>query len=576
MKIVRGACLGAWLAIAVTTSSLATQQWGGNPQPVNEQEVSWALFEPECRQQNAQLEVPCGDYGVFQFVSVDPADQCDAVTGGDEVPPTYGEPATPGDITVTPVDPDQVLYESLWQSVPTGASSGDRLPSIASGAALQPGDEQGAYAFGLSTGAPLAPPGPAPYDPAEPLEWLGVIDYSGTHGISTSWLADKISGRAIETFLGILDDPAFEPLGPAVGDFHVLAKLCQLTDFVDNGGDPPRVMNMSFGRSAREVDRDDPDNVVDGQQGCDESVASCQIAMVISHLTERGVTFVAAAGNHQELLFPAILKNVVSAGMLDLNRFLDDKIVEGEWETPPNVDALTMGSHLCLRHWAAPSGASYASAVLAGWLYEVLRVHPEIQRHGDGILWAPSWSDDDRCYRLSDGQNLYGPCNPYIQTLFAGLLGGNEESCWSVASLPAFELDEPGDPHGPPALPSLDEWSEETLPTPESDPCLPCVGLVSGNDLVIDFSSSVGLPTGIYLDAVTLRVGGDYYPLSLMPGELQAIEEGTLSVLQLSGWGWLAGLGEKMSLVYHQKVESGGLCLLPGSCYWTSTNVFMK
>lgn len=559
--------VGIALVALVGLPGSATQQIGG-PQPV--EEVTWALFDPECRQESAVLEVPCGTYGVFQFVSVDPADACDALTEGEEVPPIYHPPSSPGNFIATPVDPDLDLYNGLEQPI-TNQSSANRLPELQT----QPIDDDGAYDFGLSTGAPIAPPGTPPVEPDVAVEWLGVIDYSGTHGISTSWLADKVSGTAVQTYLGILDDPAFDPLGEGVGDFHVLAKLCQLSDFVDNGGDPPRVVNMSFGRAARPVDRDDVDNVIDGN-ACDESLASCQIAQVLTHLTERGVTFVAAAGNHQELLFPAKLSNVLSAGMLDLNRFFDERIVERAWETPPAADALMPGNALCLRHWSAPAGASYSSAMLAGWIYEALRLNPGLASIARDLEWAPAWDVDASCYRLMAEDMLWGPCNPYIQTLFGGLEGANEESCWTVASQPAIELGEPGPPQGAPQLPSLDEWSEETLPTPESDPCLPCIAIVSGNDLIVDMSSSVGLPEGTFLDSVSLRVGSNYYPLALLPEDLTDIENGALSQLQLPGWGWLTGLGVKLSLTYQQKANPADDCGEPNKCYWTTTPLYVQ
>jgi hypothetical protein len=529
---------------------------------VNASAVDWALFEPACTGGASTLEIPCGDYGAFHFGEVQAPAGCSPVAGGSEAPPPYGQPG-PG--VAFPLTPPMLIPDALPAPMSAGAGASSTTVHQAAGAwaAREPGGWTPAVEPAVQPGQPGELDAPA---------WIAVIDFEGPHGESTAWLVDQVAGPDVPALLSVLDDPALAALGP-VGDFHVLAKLCEIAELVDAGGVvPPRAVNMSFGRAAGAHDPDPPAT-------CNEDRGSCQVARVVQHLRNLGTSFVAAAGNHQQLLFPAALPNVLAAGMLDVGAMFEGT-TEPAWETPQTVEGLSPGNGLCLEEWAAPAGSSYSTAMLTGWLSEVLERYPTLDVTATGS-WYPRWHAALGCWVLAQGVRMAPWCNDAIDVLFEGLAGDNENVCWHVATEPSVELPPPGQPQAQPAVPSIVAWAGETAPAPESDPCVPCVGHLvaqgAATDLVIDLSQAQPLTPGIFLDAVFLRVGYGFYELPLDTEDLAAMAAGDLAQIVLSGWGTLIPPGSgQPSLVHQMKTDAGADCTFLGLCFWTSTPLLIK
>lgn len=518
-------------------------------------EIDWALVDRGCAGNRSAISIACGSLGVYHLVDVDTAAGCQPVASGREEPGRY----VAGHLTGFSID----------AALPARPAD----PSAA-GAAAQP---DRAFAArepvppGRGAAAGLVARDDAAVSRRVPA-WIAVVDFAGVHGKSTSWLVSQVAGPSVSTTLSVLDDPALAALG-SPGDFHVLAKLCEIAEWVDvDKVPPPRAVNMSFGRGLREGEGN-------GGPSCNPGTAVCQIYKVIDHLRGLGTAFVAAAGNHREMLFPAGLDNVLAVGMLELNSFFASGQVGPAWETPPAVGALVPGNGLCFGTWAAPSGSSYASALLTGWLSEVLERRPWLDPLSGGA-WAPRWLPARGCFALSRGNEVFPWCNETIRELFQGLLGANADKCWSAASAASGSLPaSPGGPEPQPPISSFTAWTADTSPAPESDPCVPCVGILrlafAATELELNLSQSGPMPAGTILHGVYLRVGDEFRDLSLSPARLLDIQQGKLSRLVLAEPDSILVPGQQPSLWYEMKTDPFVNCRSSADCFWSSTPIFL-
>lgn len=504
-------------------------------------QIDWALVSKTCDTGESALEVPCGEYGTFHLLDPDLPSGCEVIEAGSEVPPIYTQPANyfGGFIGIVeefedgpiPVNPRSSMFKRPSETLQRNDASRDR-------------------------------------------PWIATIDFDSVHGLSTAWLSDLVAGQGIDTYLLKLDKEGREPLGDDVSDFHVLASLCEIVEAVDNGRvDAPLAVGMSFGRAVSAREEPAPDL-------CDTAAVSCQISGVIRHMKEKGIAFAGAAGNHRELLYPAYLEDVVSVGMLELNSFVRTDVVERAWETPRRSKAWMPGNGLCLDGWAAPAGASYSNAIYVGWLAALLRADSTLDPTAPG-RWTPRWNPAEQCYVLAHNRELTGVCNQAVTEIIEGLMGGYAQDCWTLENPTPGASSDTGTAAAPPDHPSLDTWLAETHPTPESDPCVPCVGAVqanptSGSDLVVDFSQSPGLDPGVFIDSISLRVGTQYYPVQLSAEQLAEIEEGSLTQLTVIGGGTWATVGARLSFTYQMKNDPAATCTLLGSpCFWTSDPILI-
>lgn len=503
--------------------------------PANASPIDWHLYDASCAGGAAAVQIACGNYGRFLVLQSQAPPGCSVVASGVEDPPAYPHVLT-------------------GHAFPIRAP---RLSEIGPQPAPAPHARMAASASASATTPPID-------------SWIAVVDFDSAHGESTTWLAGQMAGAAATAALAPLDDSGLDVLGP-VGDFHVLAKLCEIVQSADGGSLPvPTTVNMSFGRPARETDPL-------SSTACPEQNAACQVASVVHYLKTRGATLVAAAGNRGKLLFPAVIDDVIASGMLDQTAFLEG-LTRPAWETPSGAEGWIPGYALCLDSWPAPAGSSYSSAMLAGWLVKVLG-HPDVLRQlGDGP-WVPAWSTARGCYVLAKGKSLTPWCNATATALFAGLTGASADDCSRGLTEPNDSAPADGRAIPPDPLPSLDAWGDPTHPAPESDPCVPCEGTLltsgSSSDLKIDLSQSGPLPSGIHLDSVSLRVGPSFYPISMSPSQLQGLEVGGLATLLLPGAGPLIPPIPSISLWYRLKANAGASCGTT-ACYWSSTPVLLE
>jgi hypothetical protein len=510
MKLWRFALLAALLAAPASAST-----------------IDWHLYDADCVGGAAAVDIACGTYGRFLILQTSAPPGCVPRASGGEDPPIY--PAS-----------------SIVRPFPVAAM---RLHDIA------PHD------------APANMGGP----PTQPVtKWIAVIDFDDAHGQSTTWLAGQVAGPDVTAALAPLDDPVLHVLGD-VGDFHVLARLCEIAQDVDGGALPaPVTVNMSFGRRVRSSDPTTAST-------CPAQNAACQVAQVAHHVTLPGSWLVAAAGNHREGLFPGTLDEVVDAGMVDVNAFLAGIATRPAWETPPGAAATIPGNGLCLDAWAAPAGSSYSSALLSGWLVTPL-AHPDVLAQLDNGPWVPAWSATAGCYVLGKGRSATPWCNDAVTSIFSALIGPAPTGCGHQATEPIVTAPASGRATAPDAIPSIDSWGAPTHPAPESDPCVPCTGVVTGHgaDLTLDLSESGALPGTIVLDQVALRVGASNHVLDLATWQLQLIGSGGLATLVIPNGGAWVTPGVSLSIWYRMRPSSINDCSSSQSCFWSSTPVLIQ
>ncbi|MEO1574600.1 MAG: S8/S53 family peptidase, partial [Pseudomonadota bacterium] len=311
--------------------------------------VDWQLVTNTCPRLNTDAEISCGRYGRFYLDNVPAPSGCSLIVEGSEEPPRYFPVRN---VVEFPVDP--VPWEQ--RNASTHAAAEAEVLS------------QGAASQGIATQAPSSGAlGSFVRRPEEP--WLTVIDFSGAHGESVRWLAEAVAEQpgAADVFWLDTDTDRDE-----VSDMDVVRQLCAVVDRAAIEPWRRPVINLSFGRPIADTDPV-------GNKPCVADRLACQIRRITQHIAARHGVVVASAGVQREWLFPAALPEVIGSGMLDTSAYLSDGVRRAAWEMPvePKPDALAPGNSLCLRGgWAAPSGASYATAVLSGWFLQALTERP--------------------------------------------------------------------------------------------------------------------------------------------------------------------------------------------------------
>lgn len=591
------------------------------------------------------LRVPCGAYGVFHFLlegstpppggagllgvpyqhSIDPADLCKnqdpGCESGQEVPPRY----------------------ALVNVVAVPMSAQQPMPVQGSGSLSGlDGGKRGrlARATGRLKDAWVPCVGGVCYDrvaPALPLPgrpWIAVIDWDDHHGWSVGWTIREQVGTGHDLVLFPFLTPALQAFsGKGVTDVHTLAKLCEISDAVDQGlAVPPTAVNMSFGRFTR------PGLDADRGALCTGSILSCQIVRLLEHLyrpptaSTRGTALVAAAGNYRSLQFPASAQAVIPAGGLDLNAFLNQRANLATWETAPELASaplrargLLPASGVCLEatpgvagspSWAAPPGTSYSSAILTG----MLSVELLAGTVADPLL-PEAWGLNRVCtvagvcaYSLQQGPQRAFPSRPgsnlFLSRLFeprgreCGVDTPQGEGIAEGVVAPALVADPTQSAKS--FLQSLTGWD---LPSPDANPCIPCAGArqpppkamrLSGVDALtaapvttspqaplpsdqgtpidvdatpkdwwIDFSESGTFGEGTRLDAIFLRTGTEFRRVSLPLTAMDLLRGGKLDGLYLRGAGSYVNGNRQASLVF--LVTSG-----VAESFWTSIPVYFQ
>ncbi len=376
---------------------------------------------------------------------------------------------------------------------------------------------------------------------AIPGAWVAEIDWNKLHGWAVAETVRAASGTAVPVRLFNLELPEVPAIAELeeIGDAHILAQLCHVAAAAQDGF-APAAINLSFGRTVA-----DPPACGDG-----ERALACEIDRVVAVLHARyGTTTFAAAGNHQRLHFPASAASVIAVGNLDLTAFWPEGVVSPDPHTASTVRALMAGSGIVLEEnngpgrWGAPSGSSFASALLAGWVASRPEVGPLLQP-GSLIDLVPL-PEGGFALRL-DGVVVRSSRSAAIDRLVSVALGLEDTGLVPPAGLVFGRALVPlGSP--PPSLPSLSEINgSEARPSPDTDPCVPCVFArprrrTSVPQATLMLGLSGALPPDSTLLAVQLEVDGAFYGLADEndPVLLQELELGGVSEIDLA---WLPAL----------------------------------
>jgi len=600
---------------------------------VAQDQVTWVrdptAFEPPGR---TGTRIPCGSYGVFHFeIDGAPSPGLGLVTipvhnpielclnqhpdceSGQEVPPRYAA------ISVTHAPPVQQAPAPIPIGN-TSASLGGKRGSAGSPRAGAPlsgllKDAWTPCATGSCFDSKGVPTGARP--------WVAVIDWDDAHGWSVGWTVRELVGPGHDVaLLNFLTPDLQEFSAKGVTDVHTLVKLCEISDAVDRGLRRPSAINMSFGRYFRPgVDSDL------GSPCQSDDFLSCQIVRVLEHLYSApagpgtGTVLVAAAGNYRTLQFPAAVQTVIPAGGLDLDGFESQRLALGTWETAPELAsgltrsrALLPASGVCLEaspgtpgspSWAAPPGTSYSSAILAGWLALELAAGTV----ADPLL-PDLWNLQRTCsvpgscnYRLQQGsQRVYGShpttdlfCNRLFDPAnrdcgvdppqVAGIVDGSVT--YNLLPDPTLLI--------PSFLQTLAGWE---LPSPDSNPCIPCAGArqpppkslgvnalkavplqPTGPVIIvdavpldwwIDFTESGAFVDGSALDSIYLRTGTEFRKVSVPAASLELMRTGKLDGLYLHGAGTYLTGTRQASLIFI--LHRTGTPLIEQ--FWTSIPVY--
>ena len=513
---------------------------GSNPPPVWD---AWALFPPGCGESASRVIVECGDVGDYHLGRVVAPLGCTPTAAGHASLAVY-VPSFPGGASPFLVPP---VYFSVSgggaASATTGGSGG--IGHLASSMSSSDRPE-------LDPGAP---------------RWIGVVDFDDSHGWSTTYAADLAAAGTAQAQLVPLDSTELEPLGSEVTDFHVLGALCRVVDAVHDGRMPvPAAVNMSFGRVRASTD---------DSESCASGGVDCEVRRVLGALRTEGVSLVAAAGNHDELLFPASAPETIAVGRLDYLHSDGDSL----WDSPTAADALVPGSHLCLSSaFAAPGGSSYSAALMTGLLAELLESHPEVDPHDDPA-WRTRWSPQRACWVLTRPGSTPTTCNPELQALFDGLAGGWDTSCWQRGTVNSGVVEATVTAEAP-VVPSFDFWTAEVQPTPTGDPCVPCEGQFVDDsptsDLDVNMSSSQSLEPGVHLLRVYVRTKLGMTRLRLDRHTRELLATGQLDALKIEGVDWPRPIGESPQLWYLLSTGSDSNCQGRDRCYWDASSILIR
>lgn len=394
---------------------------------------------------------------------------------------------------------------------------------------------------------------------AEP--WAAAIDWDDPHGWSVgATLLEAADGR-VEARLFPLDAPPqdIRPLLAEfpVGDAHLLAQLCTIAEELETGAaEPPLVVNISAGRLA----------TGGGANSHEAPTLAGQILGLIDHLSgTHGIAFVAAAGHHRTVLFPAHLPPVLAAGPVDLQKQRHTGQSRPSWLADGELRALFPASGLELEWgggcWPVPAGTSFASATAAGWIAAYL------EGGGD---WLPGdaaavWTTMEIAgrYHLARNRNplpgtdLDGPSD-----LVAGAVEGNPCGAAPNSATAVLDVGEPipNPIHG---LPSLVELVDAIGPSPENEPCVPCdIRYQLGGGEVVLLEASRPLVPEYEIVDLYLLTGGIFHPLEgeEKPSILEALATAGVTALELRGFSdvhvepWLETL-----LVFHLDDGEHGL-----------------
>ncbi len=485
--------------------------------------VDWILVGRQC-QPPANKTVSCGNYGKFYFGS-NPGLGCQIKAAGSEIPLSYNLPGFQ-DTTIT-ITTTTIRRSNSLKAVGQGTGGGG---GGGGGGTLPPPPVP------CDDGSCLSPPGGD--DGLQP--WLMILDWTlepwRDHGLMMATLGNQIFDGPVSLF-GVDQPQITSLLGAAIGDAHLLSSVCQVLDQVHAGSlRPPTALSMSLGRFDQPADAN--------ATPCDKNLLSCQLAKVIKRLAARGTLPFAAAGNYKLREFPADLAHVIEVGNLDIAKYQLEQHLP-TWETPLDNDYLQAGSGVCIEWtqgdtqvlYPTSPGTSFSTIITAAsiaWAIDNHDVEEPLQHS-----WLPSWQPGAQAGSGCFAFDEFSPplCNEVVDRIYKRMLGIELVPCWQAQIVgEVLDLPMPAQPASfdpTLGLPGLAEcFSEEHLPKPTNDICIPCgmgqykskavnslqrkaVGLPidTAIDLVVDITGASAQELGIGINGLVLRIGGLFYSL---------------------------------------------------------------
>lgn len=367
--------------------------------------------------------------------------------------------------------------------------------------------------------------------------WVAQIDWDNGHGLTVAETLNRVSGLPVHLFA--LDAPTRLPmLGDSVGDAHVLMQLCAIAE-LSKSAEPPVVVNLSFGRFWAKSSWATTTPSLEGE-----------IRDLIANLSTQ-THFVAAAGNDGQMLFPAVIPEVLSVGALDLAAFRRGGVSPSRI-SPENSEALFPGYGLLLEEGTSAfplaPGTSYASALASGWIAALVPEDRDLIFEANGELLAPTWGEGEQLYALLLGsQKLESSANRAASRLIE-IAARPATDAWAklkVLGGPGISQQILEEVDGLPETTWTEVLGQDNSPAPDSYPCVPCAdapdpwgggGGLQTNALVLDLGAAQGFgQEGIVLQGLYLQSGDRVLRLtdSVNPWVLQNIAQGDVRQLEL-------------------------------------------
>ena len=390
-------------------------------------------------------------------------------------------------------------------------------------------------------------------------DWVALIDWNSSHGYEVAHTVQQAS------VLGEEDDPvnvklfdletpgieAIEALG-YTSDAHLLAQLCHLEEHINNGAlEAPLALNLSLGRVIDAV----------GPGVLELEPLGWEIASVLEHLTLlRDVIPVAAAGNHQELEFPAAAAGVLSVGYYEpLAWGLAGELIAAPF-SPADSQTLQLAYGIVLEPHAdelpdppggddpqgdelldfyVPSfGSSYAAALTTGNIAGCVRTDPDclytmIDWIDSGSFLFPFSDGGDFSLSWDEDEAIPGSTSKATARLLRFATEGLPETAFEEISgeTYAFQLEAIEDNGEPGLQDDLDlglSWArlaKETEFGPSPRPrsyCRPCrKRAVSDNTVALSFTGDVPIEQGHQIRDLYLMTEGTLYSLNGNPDTYQ-------------------------------------------------------
>ena len=559
--------------------------------------IHWLLDPDNCFKDPKAVAVACGEVGTYHFYPagyfpVLPATSCTGIATTESLAKVFPP-----------------LGRTLTTIAPGGTIPSQPVPNTPVPVGMEHAVRE--RALTAPTQEPWIPCAKGscfdPHDQLGDRDWVAVVDWYDEHGWSVGWTIRSLLPPEVRLGLFPLLDARLDDTAEdgETTDVHVINALCRIIDEVPERA--PLVVNMSFGHM--------PSGGNAPGECSQQDALQCEIGRLLGHLYRKpsseslGTVLVAAAGNHHEMLFPAIHPAVIPAGMSDLEK-LEVQVSDGAWETPDRPAnkplALLPSNGLCLSAtvagkrvgWGAPGGSSYSSAIFSAWMARVLQAK-EVPNPLAPVLWSAEWwQPTANCgYHLRRGDALLASCAPAFKTLFDTAVLAPEWKCPTTNDKPyrplvvatdAASLDEV---QALGAYESLTEASDRiNRPAPPPPPCISCDGpgrssrtllaplapLLAHRDegaLQLALHRNTPMPDDISFREVLLRAGKNFHRVVLSETQLKELAGTGYSHLQLTDTLRFLIPDEQPSLVFvvdWKTPNSGSI-----ETYWTSAPILL-